>query len=110
MRSKLSLWLALVALFLIPALAGAQDTTAKIHGHVQDPANAPIANGQVVLSTDGKTALYTFTTDANGDYKGEGIKPGTYYVTLYCHSGEGGRPLRQCEVLRPGRTPSRTST
>jgi tetratricopeptide (TPR) repeat protein len=88
MRSKLSLWLALVALFLIPALAGAQDTTAKIHGHVQDPANAPIANGQVVLSTDGKTALYTFTADANGDYKGEGIKPGTYVVTLFATPGK----------------------
>ena len=88
MRSKLSLWLALVALFLIPALAGAQDAPAKIHGHVQDPANAPIANAQVVLSTDGKTALYTFTADANGDYKGEGIKPGTYYVTLYQSPGK----------------------
>jgi hypothetical protein len=88
MRSKLSIWLALVALFLIPALAGAQDTTAKIHGHVQDPANAPIANGQVILSTDGKTALYTFTTDASGDYKGEGIKPGTYYVTLDATPGK----------------------
>src|SRR3984893_13833981 len=87
MRWKLSLWLALVALFLIPALAGAQDAPAKIHGHVQDPANAPIANGQVVLSTDGKTALYTFTTDANGDYKGEGIKPGTYYIPLYSKPG-----------------------
>ena len=88
MRSKLSLWLALVALFLIPALAGAQDTTAKIHGHVQDPANAPIANSQVILSTDGKTALYTFTTDANGDYKGEGIKAGSYYVTLFASPGK----------------------
>jgi tetratricopeptide (TPR) repeat protein len=88
MRSKLSLWLALVALFLIPALAGAQDTTAKIHGHAQDPANAPIASGQVILSTDGKTALYTFNTDANGDYKGEGIKPGTYYVTLFPTPGK----------------------
>src|SRR5258708_40289644 len=87
MRSKLSLWLELVALFLIPALAGAQDTTAKIHGHAQDPANAPIANAQVILSTDGKTPLFTFTTDANGDYKGEGIKPGTYYVTLYSKPG-----------------------
>ena len=88
MRSKLNLWLALVTLVLIPALASAQDTTAKIHGHVQDPANAPIANAQVVLSTDGKTALFTFTTDANGDYKGEGIKPGTYYVTLYATPGK----------------------
>jgi tetratricopeptide (TPR) repeat protein len=88
MRSKLSFWLALVALVLIPALASAQDTTAKIHGHVQDPANAPIPNAQVILSTDGKTPLFTFTTDANGDYKGEGIKPGTYYVTLYSTPGK----------------------
>ncbi len=97
-------------LVLIPALAGAQDTTAKIHGHAQDPANAPIANAQVVLSTDGKTPLFTFTTDANGDYKGEGIKPGTYYVTLYRHPGKGGGPLRQCEVRPPGPIRCRTST
>src|ERR1700749_5301562 len=90
MRSKLSFWLALVALFLIPALAGPQDTTARIHGHVQDPANAPIANAQVVLSTDGngKTPAYTFTTDANGAYKGDGIKPGTYYIILFASPGK----------------------
>ena len=35
------------------------------------------------MTTDGKTPLYTFTTDANGDYKGSGIKPGTYTVILY---------------------------
>ena len=88
MRSKLNIWLALVVLALVPALAGAQDTTAKIHGHAQDPANAPIANAQVILSTDGKTPLFTFTTDANGDYKGEGIKPGDYYVLLYPTPGK----------------------
>ena len=88
MRSKLNLWLAIVLLVLVPIIARGQDTTAKIHGHVQDPANAPIANGQVVLSKDGKTALFTFTTDANGDYKGEGIKPDTYYVTLYATPGK----------------------
>ena len=88
MRSKLNIWLALVVLALVPALAGAQESPAKIHGHVQDPANAPIANAQVILSTDGKTALFTFTTDANGDYKGEGIKPGTYYVTLFSAPGK----------------------
>jgi hypothetical protein len=88
MRSKLNIWLALVVLALVPALAGAQDTTAKIHGHAQDPANAPIANAQVILSTDGKTPLFTFTTDANGDYKGEGIKPGDYFVTLFSAPGK----------------------
>jgi tetratricopeptide (TPR) repeat protein len=83
MRSTLTVWLGLVMLAFVPALASGQDTTAKIHGHAQDPANAAIAGAQVILSTDAKTALYTFTTDQNGDYKGEGIKPGTYYVTLY---------------------------
>jgi hypothetical protein len=83
MRSKLTVWLGLVMLALVPGLASGQDTTAKIHGHAQDPANAPMPNAQVILSTDAKTPLYTFTTDQNGDYKGEGIKPGTYYVTLY---------------------------
>jgi tetratricopeptide (TPR) repeat protein len=85
MRTKLILWLAGVTLALVPALAAAQDATvaATIHGHVQDPANAPIAGAQVVLSTDGKTPLYTFTADQNGDYKGGGIKPNTYVVTLF---------------------------
>jgi tetratricopeptide (TPR) repeat protein len=83
MRSKLTLWLALVTLAFVPTLARAQDNTAKIHGHVQDPANAPIANAIVILSTDGKTAKFTFKADQNGDYKGEGIAPGTYFVTLY---------------------------
>src|SRR5580693_4562228 len=86
MRTKLILWLAGVTLALVPALAAAQD--ASIHGHVQDPANAPIANAQVILSTDGKTALYTFTTDQNGDYKGGGIKPNTYVVTLFSAPGK----------------------
>jgi tetratricopeptide (TPR) repeat protein len=83
MRSKLNFWLALGVLAIVPALATAQDIPAKIHGHVQDPANAPIANASIVLSTDGKTALYTFKADQSGDYKGEGIKPGSYFVTLY---------------------------
>jgi tetratricopeptide (TPR) repeat protein len=82
MRTKLNLLIAALVLVLIPAIASAQET-AKVHGHAQDPANAPIANGKVVLTKDGKTALYTFPTDANGDYKGDGIKPDEYYVTLF---------------------------
>src|SRR5665213_2500881 len=59
------------------------DTTSKIHGHDQDPLSQQIGNTKVEITTDGKTALYTFTTDANGDYKGAGIKPGSYSVTLF---------------------------
>jgi tetratricopeptide (TPR) repeat protein len=85
---KTKLWLApLLAALLITAAAPfvlAQDTTGKVHGHAQDPLGVAMANDQVTLSTDGgKTAKYTFTTDANGDFKGEGIAPGTYALTLF---------------------------
>jgi hypothetical protein len=93
MRSKLSMWLASITLVLAPVFAVGQDTPAKLHGHAQDPANAPIANAQVVLSKDGKTAIYTFTADQNGDYKGDGIKPDTYVVTLMA-PGKPGEPLK----------------
>lgn len=58
-------------------------TTASIHGHAQDPLDQPVANTKVEVTTDGKTALNTFMTDANGDYKGSGIKPGTYTILLF---------------------------
>jgi len=58
-------------------------TTASIHGHAQDPLGQPVANTKVEVTTDGKTALDTFMTDANGDYKGSGIKPGTYTIILF---------------------------
>ncbi|MGO8718093.1 MAG: tetratricopeptide repeat protein [Acidobacteriaceae bacterium] len=65
------------------AASTASATTASIHGHAQDPLGQPVTNTKVEITTDAKTALYTFTTDANGDYKGSGIKPGTYTVMLF---------------------------
>ncbi|HTU52021.1 MAG TPA: tetratricopeptide repeat protein [Acidobacteriaceae bacterium] len=65
------------------AAPAASATTASIHGHAQDPLAQPVANTAVEVTTDGKTPLNTFTTDANGDYKGSGIKPGTYTIILY---------------------------
>jgi tetratricopeptide (TPR) repeat protein len=76
-------WLAVALVAAImplvaPALQ-AQDATGKIHGHVQDPIGTPLKDGSVILSTDeGKTAKYTFKTDDNGNYTGDGIAPGTY--------------------------------
>ncbi len=72
-------------------MALAQDKTGSIHGHIQDPVGAPIANATVKVSTDGKDAKYTFTADANGDYKGTGIAPGTYFINLY----QGDKPIDQ---------------
>jgi tetratricopeptide (TPR) repeat protein len=81
---KTKIWLALLCTALLaPATARlhAQEPTGKIHGHVQDPAGTSMKGGTVSLSTDGgKTAKYSFKTDDNGDYKGDGIAPGTYIV------------------------------
>ena len=82
---KTKLWMALalaafVSVLFTPAFA---QEVGKIHGHVQDPAGVAIGDGIVTLSTDGgKTTKYTFNTDASGDYKGDGIAPGTYTLSL----------------------------
>lgn len=75
------LWLA--AALITPLAAAGQATTGSIHGHAQDPAGTPLSGAQVQLSTDGKTAKYTFTADQNGDYKGDNIAPGTYVATIF---------------------------
>ena len=61
----------------------AEGLSGNIHGHVTDPVGVNVTNGIVTLSTDGgKTAKYTFNTDASGDYKGSGIAVGTYTASL----------------------------
>lgn len=86
MMRKTKMWLALpLALLAVPSLAPsllAQDATGKIHGHAQDPVNVAISNTNVEVTTDGTNAKYTFKTDENGDYKGDGIAPGTYILVL----------------------------
>lgn len=58
--------------------------TASIHGHVTSPLGQAIKEGDVRLTTDRSPNSsshkweYTFPLDANGDYKGTGIKPGNY--------------------------------
>lgn len=73
------------ALPLTMSHAAAQETTGKIHGHVNDPTGAALANGTVSLYPGGLASptaqpKYTFTTDANGDYKGDNVAPGSYTI------------------------------
>ena len=91
-RSKLPA----VALFLsasaLPFAGWSQaPATGSIHGHIQDPIGNAIGGAQVLVTTDGKTAKYTFTADANGDYKGDGIAPGKYVLDLQAQ----GKPVDQ---------------
>jgi len=67
--------------------------TASIHGHVQDPLGVALAGGVVKLSTDrGRNTVnrnfqYQFPIDKSGDYKGTGIKPGTYLMVAFNDKG-----------------------
>ncbi len=85
---------ALTSAFLSSGLLRAQATgPASIHGHVQNAAGVAQHSGEVKLTKDRTTPekdrkyLYTFPVDANGDYKGEGIEPGTY-VLIYVDNGK----------------------
>ncbi len=63
--------------------------TASIHGHVQNAAGQPVANGDVKLTTDKasdpktRKFQYDFPLDANGDYKGTGVAPGNYLAVVF---------------------------
>lgn len=91
MKRTISLWVGLLALALLPALAqtpaaapaqtpAPSGPTGKIHGHITNPTGASQTVGSVSLSSDGgRTSKYTFQVNANGDYNGE-APPGTYMV------------------------------
>ena len=63
--------------------------TASIHGHVQNPAGQPVTAGDVKFTTEKNPSSptakfdYDFPLDANGDYKGTGIKPGSYMGAVF---------------------------
>lgn len=67
----------------------AQSTTASVHGSANDPLGILVTNGSVKLTTDkGKidknsNYVYSFDLDKEGNYKGEGIAPGTYTLVLF---------------------------
>lgn len=83
-------WMTGVAALSLSLLPGAYaQEVASIQGHANDEVGAPVKDGEVRLTQDVNKAndqlkfLYTFKTDANGDYKGTGIAPGTYQVILF---------------------------
>ena len=78
-----------IAVTANPATLMAQDATASIHGHVQNPVAQAVTSGDVKLTTDrssdakSRKYAYTFPIDASGNFKGTGIKPGDYVVIVY---------------------------
>src|SRR5580704_7655987 len=80
--------LAMVAM-MSPGKVQAQAPTASMHGHVTNPAGFPVTKGEVKLTPD-KTGdvktrkfPYSFPLDANGNYTGTGIAPGSYVGAVF---------------------------
>ncbi|MDP9051875.1 MAG: hypothetical protein M3O31_14325 [Acidobacteriota bacterium] len=77
-----------LAIMAQPAHLMAQGT-ASIHGHVQNAAGMAVTNAEVRLTTEKNPSSptakfeYTFPIDANGDFKGTGIKPGSYIALVF---------------------------
>lgn len=66
-------------------------TGGVVHGHVQNPAGQPVAQGQVKLTTDKNPSApsakfeYAFPLDQSGNYtsKGQDVKPGNYIGVVF---------------------------
>lgn len=80
-------------LALVVALAAqaglAQPAPASVHGHVNNAVGGPLTSGEVRLTQDrssdekSRKYLYTFPIDAQGNFKGSGITPGTYLTVVF---------------------------
>ncbi len=93
MKSRILSVAAIAAVLSPVGMALAQDQPGSIHGHVQNAAGTAQGTGDVKLTTDRSTTddktrkyEYSFPVDANGDFKGAGIKPGSY-VMFYIVKG-----------------------
>lgn len=86
---RLRLALAVLVALTLPLAArtaAAQAKTGSIHGTVTSPIGVPV-QGTISLYPGGitspdETPKYTFQSDANGQYKGSNIEPGSYSVTF----------------------------
>jgi tetratricopeptide (TPR) repeat protein len=89
MKSLRAIFRLLFILALTAGIIHAQSTTASVHGNANDPLGILVTSGSVKLTKDkGKIDknshyLYSFDMDKEGNYKGDGITPGTYTLVLF---------------------------
>ena len=90
MMRKTFLPLAATAAISLSCLPGAfAQEPASIQGHANDEVGNAIKDGEVRLTQDINVPLekrkypYAFKTDADGNFKGTGIAPGSYLVNLF---------------------------
>ena len=91
MKRTISLWMGLLALAVLPALAQTPAPanvapTGKIHGHITNPTGAPQSGGTISLN-QGQKEIASFPVSESGDYSGS-APPGTYTL-IYRTPGMG---------------------
>jgi tetratricopeptide (TPR) repeat protein len=75
-----------VVLALVCAAPVVAQTTATVHGHVNNPIGQPLTSGNVQFTKDrtvpfkDEKFLNTVPVDANGNYKADNVAPGDYFV------------------------------
>jgi len=89
MKVLQSIFCVQLILLLAAGVLHAQSTFASVHGSANDPLGILVTNGSVKLTQDkGKidknsNYVYSFELDKDGNYKGDGITPGTYILVLF---------------------------
>ena len=67
------------------SIAGAQNPRGALRGEVQDASGARVAGAQVSAKSKGSSQLSVVDTDHNGEFRLEGLQPGTYQLTVHAN-------------------------
>ncbi len=76
------LLLIFVPTLLVPSLLRAQNSNGALRGEVQDATAARVAGAQIALQSKGSSTTRTATANDRGEFRIEGLLPGSYQVTV----------------------------
>ena len=72
----------LLLLFSVAPLLRAQNSNGALRGEVQDATAARVAGAQITLQSKGSSTTREATTNERGEFRIEGLLPGSYQVTV----------------------------
>lgn len=101
LRAALSAGTILATAAVVATPVAAQTTTGQVRGQVTDAAGAPAAGAQVVAVNTGTNQTFRSTTNANGQYGLNGLRPGPYRVTV---TGADGQVFEQVVTVAIGQS------
>ena len=89
------------------APVAAQTTTAQVRGQVRGADGAPIAGATVVAVSTATNQTFRSTSDANGAYTLNGLRPGEFRITI---NGTDGNTFEQTVVVGIGQSATLDAT